>query len=401
MGIIVSKVIFWFCLGLFVYTYLGYPVFARVLARRRRNDRVTGQWVEPRVTVIVAAYNESAVIADRLTNIAEMDFPATKVEVIVASDGSTDRTNEIVSTWPDPRVRLLALPRGGKALAHNRAVAVATGDILVFTDTHTTFQKDFLAKIVHPFSRPEVGCVVGRLRYITERQTFARDLDIYWNYETQLRGWESHAGLLAVGSGACMAVRRGLFEELHPDEDGDDAIPLDLLLHGYRVVFASEAVAFDVAPSTPRDEIRARARMTVLSLTAILRRKVLLNPFRFPRAAVALLSHRVLRVLTPIFALGGFGSSVLLASEPLYRVAFIVQVLFYACALSGWVSARWGYRLPFVHSQLSFCVWNIGFGAGLVGVLRGQRVTTFSPQSKKGSYERRHDRLGDLHKNLE
>lgn len=381
MDIVVGKVIFWFALGLLLYTYLGYFALIGVLAlcRRKEKDVVTGRWTEPKVTVIVAAYNESSVIADRLTNIDEVDYPATKIDILVASDGSTDDTNQIVSAWSDPRVRLLVLPRGGRALAHNRAAAVATGDILVFTDAHTTFQKDFLAKIVQPFSHPEVGCVVGRLRFVTARQTLAEDTGMYWRYETKLREWESRTGLLAVGTGACMAIRRGLFGAIHPDEDIDDAIPLDLLLHGYRVVFAPNAVAFDVAPSTPGDEIRARARMTALSLTAILRRRVLLNPFRFPRITIALLSHRIFRFLTPIFTLGSFWSSVLLAGEPLYRVAFIVQVVFYACALSGWVSARWGCALPLVRFPLSFCVWSIGFGMGLIRVLRGQRVTTYSP----------------------
>jgi len=176
-----------------------------------------------------------------------------------------------------------------------------------------------------------------------------------------------------------MAVRRRLFRELQPDEDVDDATPLDLLLQGFRVVFAPAAVAFDSPPSTPRDEIRARARMTVLGLTAILRRKTLLNPFRFPRPALALLSHRILRWLTPIFPFGAFLSSALLAGEPPYRVALELQGLFYALAVSGWAIGKRGSKFLVLRVPMSFCVWNIGFAAGLIKVLQGHTVTSYEP----------------------
>lgn len=379
MAIVLSKVAFWCCVGLFVYTFLGYPALSWMLAALRRKRRVNEQPVEARVTVIVAAHNEDTVIANRLANITGMVFSPMKVEIIVVSDGSTDRTEEIVSAWADAGVRLLALPRGGRALAHNRAVSVATGDILVFTDAQTSFQKDLLSKILRPFSDAQVGCVVGRLVYVTERQTLAEDTGLYWKYETRLREWESDAGLLTVGSGCCMAVRRELFRTLHPDEDVDDAIPLDLLFQGFRVVCAMDAVAFDVAPCTPRDEIRARARMTVLSLTAVIRRRSLLNPFRFPLAALSLFSHRILRYLTPIFAIGALLSSALLTGHALYGVAFLVQALFYTFSVLGWVTERRGLSMPIFRMPLSFCLWNIGFAIGLIRVLRGQTVTTYVP----------------------
>lgn len=379
MGMNISKMIFWCCSTVFLYTYVGYPLLSGILAFCRRREGSPVPLTRPKVTIIVAAYNEGAIIVDRLTNIAEMDVSGMEVEVIVASDGSTDGMNEIVTAWPESKVRLLALPRGGRALAHNQAAAVSTGDILVFTDANTTFQKNFLVEIVRPFSQPDVGCVVGRLKFVTTRQTLAEDTGMYWKYETKLREWESRAGLLAVGSGCCMAVRKELFSELQPDEDIDDAIPLDLLIQGYRIVFASEAVAFDVAPSTPHDEIRARTRMTVLSLTAILRRKTLLDPFLFPRAAVTVLSHRVLRYLSPVFVLGGLASNAPLVGERLYGATFLAQALFYTFAFLGWMMGGQRFRMPVLRFPLSFCVWNIGFCAGLVRVLRRQTVTTYTP----------------------
>jgi len=380
MAIAVAKVAFWCCTTLFLYAYGGYPVLAKALALRRREKEAVEQGVLVNVTVIIAAHNERDVIADRLKNIAELNVRAmTTVEVLVASDGSTDGTNELVATWPDPNVRLLALPRGGRALAHNRAAELARGDILVFTDARTSFRKDFLSTILRPFSDPVVGCVVGRLVYVTEQHTMAEDTGIYWTYETKLREWESAAGLLAVGSGCCMAVRKNLFKILHPDEDVDDAVPLELLLGAYRVVFARDAVAFDVAPSTLQDEIRARARMTVLCLTALLRRSTLLNPFRFPRVAMALLSRRILRYLTPVLALGAFLSNALLMQELLYRSAFMAQVLFYLFALVGLVAGGRTSAIPVFRLPLSFCTWNIGFAAGLVRVVQGRRVTAYAP----------------------
>lgn len=380
MAIAVAKIAFWCCAILFLYAYGGYPVLAKALAVRRREKEAVEQSVPMNVTVIVAAYNERDVIADRLKNIAELNVRATTtVEVLVASDGSTDGTNELVATWPDPRVRLLALPRGGRALAHNRAAELARGNILVFTDAHTSFRKDFLSTILRPFSDPVVGCVVGRLVYVTEQNSMAKDTGIYWTYETKLREWESAAGLLAIGSGCCMAVRKNLFKILHPDEDVDDAVPLDLLLGAHRVVFARDAVAFDVAPSTLQDEIRARARMTVLCLTALLRRSTLLNPFRFPSVAMALLSHRILRYLTPVLAFGAFLSNALLVRELLYCSTFMAQVLFYLFAFVGLVAGGKTSAMPIFRMPLSFCAWNIGFATGLVRILRQQRITAYAP----------------------
>lgn len=361
-----------------IYAYVAYPILAWVLALRRGREKAIGRSEENRVTVIVAAHNECAVIGDRLANLAEVNMPSEMVEIIVASDGSTDGTNEIVSAWPDKRVRLLALPRGGRAIAHNRAVEVATGDIVVFTDADTAFHEDCVPHLTRWFTDPRVGCVVGRLIYVAERHTLEKQTALYWKYETKLREWESDAGLLAVGSGCCMAVRRNLFEDLHPDEDGDDAIPLEMLLRGYRVVFTPDALAFDAPPSSLQDEIRTRARMTVLGLTAIFRRKALLNPLRFPRPALSLLSHRILRFLTPVLVCGAFVTNAFVVGEPLYLVLFGLQALFYGLGIIGLLVARVpDCPIAIVRIPMAFCVWNIGFAAGLVRVLRGETVTTY------------------------
>lgn len=375
-----TAALFWLSVALLVHTYLGYPVVSWLLGRRRRVPGTAGRTPETTVTVVVAAHNEEAAIDERLKNIFESDFPPRMIEVIVASDGSTDRTEEIVSRWTDPRVRLLRLPRGGRARAHNRAVSVAMGEIVVFTDARTSFDREFLRRVTEPFSDPGMGCVVGRLVYVTKAGTVAESTGAYWWFETKLREWESGAGLLVVGSGCCMAIRRSLYRELRPDEDVDDAVPLDLVFHGHRVVFAPEAVAYDVPPATPGDEIRARARMTILALTAILRRRALLNPLRFPGVAFALYSHRVLRSLTPGLLLGIFLTNVpLLGVAAFYRVTFAAQLCFYALALLGWLGGKAGWTTPILRIPLSFCVWNIGFGAGLIRVVRGETVARYAP----------------------
>lgn len=377
MIIAIGKILFACCVALLVYSYIGYPFLAWMLARLRRREEVNEQFGKMRVTVIIAAYNEGSAIAERLSDIFRMSLLPD--EVIVASDGSVDETNEIVSRWADKGVRLLALPRVGRATAHNHAVASATGDVVVFTDAETSFEMDFLANIIQAFKNPTVGCAVGRLVYLANRHTIAEYTVAYWQYETKLREWESDAGLLSVGSGCCMAVRRKLYRNLHADEDGDDAIPLDVLLQGYRVTLVPQALAFDFPPSTMGDEIRARARMTVLAWTAILWRRALLNPFRFPHTALALLSHRFLRFLTPVLVSGAFSTNTLLLGESPYWLTFGLALLLLVSAFLGWLG-DWGGRVSVIfRASLSFFVWNIGFAAGLVMIARGQTLTSYAP----------------------
>lgn len=373
---LLGEVGFWLFGGLLLYAYAGYPALAWLLARREPDPKGGEPQVEGSVTIVVGAHNEEAVIGARLSNIGSLESSGA-VDVLVASDGSTDRTNEIVAAWPDPRVRLLALPRGGRAASHNRAMMEATGEFVVFTDAETLFRKDFLTRLLAPFRDGGVGCVVGRLVYRAERQSVGVDTASYWEYETRIRAWESRAGLLSVATGCAMAIRGNLFTALHSDEDGDDAIPLDLLLLGHRIVFAPEATAFDVPPGTARAEIRARARMTVLALTALRWRLPLLNPIRFPRAALSLWSHRVLRCLTPLLVFGTLAANTLLVERPMYLGVFAAQVAWHAVGLLGLLLGERGGRTFWLRLPRSFLVWNLGFAWGLAKALRGQRVTQY------------------------
>jgi cellulose synthase/poly-beta-1,6-N-acetylglucosamine synthase-like glycosyltransferase len=375
----VAEVAFWLSVAAFAYAYAGYPFVVWALSRlgpvQGRFDGSTAG----RVTVVIAAYNEADVIADRVRNLLGLEGPQGGVEVIVASDGSTDGTTGAAAAVGDARVCVLDLSRGGRARAHNRAVASATGEIIAFTDARTTFDSACLRRLAEAFEDPGVGCVVGRLIYAPESGTVGDQTAAYWQFETSLRRWASDAGLLAVGTGCCMAVRKALFRELSPDEDVDDATPLDILLQGYRVVFVPEALASDEPPSTPINEIRARARMTVLSSTAVGRRARLLNPIRYPRAAFAVWSHRILRWLTPVWVAGVLGASIVLVGRPFYRVALMAQLLAYTLAFVGWVAGPRGARLALLRIPLGFVVWNAGFALGLVRVLRGKKVTAYAP----------------------
>ncbi|MGH7357858.1 MAG: glycosyltransferase, partial [Candidatus Rokuibacteriota bacterium] len=330
-------------------------------------------------TVVIAAHNEVDVVVDRVRNLLRLEPPPGGLEIIVASDGSTDGTAAAASALGDPRVHVLDLPRGGRARTHNRAVVSAPGELVVFTDARTTFDRACLERLAAAFEDPRVGCAVGRLVYGPAVGTIGDQTAAYWQLETRLRRWASDAGLLAVGTGCCMAVRKSLFRELQPDEDVDDATPLDVLLQGYRVVFVPGALASDEPPSTPANEIRARARMTVLASTAILRRSRLLNPVAHPRIAFAVWSHRILRWLTPVWAAGVLVASAALAGRPFYRMALTAQVLVYGLALVGWMAGTRGTSVAALRVPFGFVVWNVGFALGLVRALRGKRVTAYAP----------------------
>jgi len=241
---VIAEISFFGALGVIAWVYIGYPVVLGVVATMRRRP-VHRRAIEPRVSLIICAYNEERDIRRKLEETLACDYPADRLEVIVASDGSTDRTDEIVREFA-PRVRLLRVEgRGGKTLAQNAAVAAARGDILVFSDVTTVYEPGTIRALVENFADPSVGCVGGDLHYLKEaRNPSAEGRALFWGYERQLRIWESQVHSIIGVAGCVYAMRRSLYQPLDAGAISDFIQPGKVTERGHRTVLEPAGIAY-------------------------------------------------------------------------------------------------------------------------------------------------------------
>jgi cellulose synthase/poly-beta-1,6-N-acetylglucosamine synthase-like glycosyltransferase len=325
-------------------------------------------------------HNEEARIEQKLENCLALAYPPGAVEIVVASDGSTDATDSMVERWEahNACIRLLQThDRAGKSGAQNLAVAQARGELLLFTDAETSLQPDLLNRIAENFSNPEVGLVAPVVRFGKFDAAVSQGQGAYWRFEILLRQWESDIGILATASGSAFAIRRNLFRPIPPQFGDDCTIPLDIRLQGFKVIQDAQAIVFDQMPHDIAGELRTRVRMTARNWNGILSRSGLLNPFRFPGTAWGLVSHKFLRWLTPFFLAAAFLSNGLLFRQPPWIWIWMLQVCFYAAALAGWKISRSGRRQPLFGYPFAFCLANAGFFLGVVRGLRGERIVAY------------------------
>lgn len=328
------EVLFWVCLALVVYTYPGYPLVIRCLAalfgRRAAPPELPAAEL-PRVSLLISAYNEESVIAARINNALAMDYPADRLEVVVATDGCSDRTAEVVRGFTDRRVRLLEYPkRRGKATVLNDSIPRLKGEVVVLSDANTFTEPDAARRLARWFRDPRVGAVCGRL-ILTDPATGSNADSLYWKYETYLKRCESRLGALLGANGGIYAVRRAFFTPIPPDTIVDDfVLPLQAKLRtGCRIEYDPDAVAHEETPPDVRAEFRRRARIGAGGFQSVGRLWGLLNPAQ-GWVAFTFLSHKILRWGCPFLLLAMLATSALLSDSSLYLALFLAQVVFYA-----------------------------------------------------------------------
>ncbi len=365
--------VFWAALGLVAWVYVGYPLAlflaSRVVARPVHKARI-----QPAMTMIIAAYNEERDIVRKLENTLALDYPRDKLEVLVASDGSTDRTNELVAGFGPP-VKLLALPRAGKTSGQNQAAAIATGDVLVFSDASTIYDGDALNALAQNYADPTVGSVGGDVRYTREGDAVAgKGRQLYWNYEAAIRRWESRIWTVIGATGCIYSIRRSLYTQLDPAAISDFVQPAKALLEGYRSVVEDDAGAYEIAESKELgDELQRRSRVALRGLRGIGYMPEMLNPFRHPWLCFQLVSHRLLRWLVPVFLITAFVANAFLLARPAYAVLFGMQVAFYGGALAAAILERRDVRPRALVIPLYFCLINLAPLLALWALLKGEK----------------------------
>ena len=336
----------------------------------------------PSLTVLLTVHNEEQVVKQRVRNILATDYPADRIQVVVASDGSTDATNRLIGGMVDWRVRLFQTAGLGKTATQNAALQKIESEIVVFTDADTRFDRDFLRNIVAPFEDQIVGAVDGRLLYTADsNDANVRGQGYYWQHELSLRHAESRLGLLAVLTGAAFAVRRELIQPMDASIGEDCIVPLDVVLQGFRVVHQQTAKAYDSFEEGNGVTFRRRVRMTLRNWQGTWSRPALLNPFRHPGYSLALWSHKLLRWLSPVFLLvATFCSIGLCAMSPglLSLTAVAPLATLYALAAIGWLTNERRVGIPGAGTAFSFLLVNLAFLVGVFKAITGQRIRAYS-----------------------
>jgi len=334
------EIAFWGCVALIAYAYAFYPIAAFTLAKLFGKSPVgyapSPDSDLPSVSLLIAAYNEEQVIAQRIENALALDYPADRLEIVIASDGSSDNTARIVRGFSDQRVRLLeSLLRRGKATVLNAAFRHLCGEIVVLSDANTFTDTAALRRMVRWFDDPTVGSVCGRL-VLTDPAT-GRNVDsLYWKYETFLKTCEGRLGALLGANGAIYAVRRTNFAGIWSDTIVDDfVIPLvTRLRYGSAIVYDKTAIAYEETPSDFSAEFRRRSRIGAGGFQSIVRLRALLAP-RHGWLAFTFFSHKVLRWLCPFLLIGAAMTNLALLHEPFYRLTMAAQLLGYGLSLLG------------------------------------------------------------------
>ncbi len=377
----VAQGVFWGAVFALLYAYVGYPLLLGLLSVFIRRVRKGAGDQQPLVSVLIAAYNEEDSIRRKIQETLALHYPADKLEVLVVSDGSSDRTDEIVRSCADSRVQLLRVEgRRGKTNAQNDGVRQCKGEIVVFSDATATYHPDSIQRLVEPYADPGVGAVSGRYKYFDLDSVSPTGLGsiAFWNYENLIKSLQSRLGTLTGCSGCIYSVRKSCYVPLPDDACSDLVEPLQVVKAGYRVAFAPEALAFEEATASSAQEFRMRVRVATRGMRGVLSVRTLLNPWRSPWTAFQLFSHKIMRWLVPVFLAIILLSNLFLLSRPEYAVLAAVQIAFYSFA---WISSamplhkRWKpLGLP-----LFFCTLNAAAALALWQVLRGNRFTTWEP----------------------
>jgi cellulose synthase/poly-beta-1,6-N-acetylglucosamine synthase-like glycosyltransferase len=377
--------LFWISVFIIFYTYIGFPLIVVLrglwLGRPIQQETITSY---PTVSIVIAAYNEAKNIAEKLDNILSMDYPRDRLEVVIASDGSTDGTDAIVERYKEHGVKLLSLPRSGKAVALNSAVASSKGEILVFSDANSMYKSDAILELVRPFVDPKVGGVAGNQVYRSENSGgTSRDGErAYWNFDRMLKRFQGKSGNTLAATGAIYAIRRSLFR-LIPDGVSDDFVTSTaVIVQGYRLVFAPDAIAYEPVAATSKVEFGRKVRVIVRSWRAFIFMRELLNPFRYKFYAIQLFSHKILRYLVVFPLILLFLASLLLWNvSPFYQLAAVMQILFYMFAVSGLLmgNTRFG-RMKFLTIPFYFCMVNAASLVAIIKVMGGHQVKHWEPQ---------------------
>ena len=339
--------LFWLCLAIVVYTYVGYGlilyllVFIKRLAIKAKPLADITDDCLPEVTLMVCAYNEEDIISEKMSNIHSLDYPADRLHLVWVTDGSTDNTNSILSAYPDVKI-VFSPERRGKSAALKHGIKEVSTEIVMMTDANTMLNPGAVREIVRLMQTPKVGCVSGEKKVMAKSDSdkAAQGEGLYWKYESTLKRLDSELYSAMGAAGELCVIRRQLMTDIPDDTLLDDfVISMEIVRMGYKIAYTSKAFAMEYGSADLHEESKRKRRIAAGGLQSSWRLRSLMNPLRHPVVAFQFVSHRVLRwTITPVclFALIPLNTILVLSGEGIiYTIIWILQILFYASALAG------------------------------------------------------------------
>jgi len=389
------KFTFWLSLFIVFYTFLGYGILLYFLIKIRR--AIKGKRPVPEVpfnelpscTLVIAAYNEEGFIREKIANTLQLNYPANKLDLLFVTDGSNDRTPDIIAEFP--QIKFLHKPeRSGKIAAVHRAVEQVNTEVIVFTDANTFLNKDALINICRHYADPKVGAVAGEKRVMAgeEADASAAGEGFYWKYESTLKKWDSELYSVVGAAGELFSVRKELYEPVSKDAILDDFIISMLIAEkGYRIIYEPEAYASETASADVSEELKRKVRIAAGGIQSIIWLKSLFNIFKYGTLSFQYVSHRVLRwTITPFLLILAFILNIFIALQPgelIFQLLLIGQILFYLMAFVGYLFEKKHLRIKILFIPYYFCVMNYAVLAGIIRYFRKQQSAVWEKAKRK------------------
>ncbi|WP_256010598.1 glycosyltransferase family 2 protein [Desertivirga xinjiangensis] len=389
------KFTLWLAIFIIFYTFLGYGILLYLLVRLRRI--LKGKRILPLIdadrlpscTLVVAAYNEESFIQEKIADTLALNYPADRLKLVFVTDGSNDRTPQIISTYPE--IRLMHRPeRLGKIAAVHRAVETIDTEVIVFTDANTFLNKGALLNICRHYADKTVGAVAGEKRVMADEQADASAAGegFYWKYESTLKKWDSELYSVVGAAGELFSVRRELYEPVDKNAILDDfMISMLIAKKGYRIIYEPEAYASETASADVSEELKRKVRIAAGGIQSIIWLKSLLNIFKYGTLSFQYISHRVLRwTITPFLLILAFLLNLIIALQPeeqLYQILLAGQILFYLFAFIGLVLEKKQLRIKVLFIPYYFCIMNYAVLAGIRRYIKKQQSSVWEKSKRK------------------
>ncbi len=376
----ILKIIFWSTLSLIISTYFLYPFILFVISKVKP-FYVHKKDIYPSVSVVISAFNEEKHIEQKIENTLNLDYPKENLEIIIASDGSTDKTCEIAGRYKEKGIKLLDFRTNrGKVIIQNESVEHASGEIILFMDAASLVDKNALRKIVQNFSDKRVGCVAGRMVYVdTDLNITTKSQGLYWKYENNIRNLESRIGQMIGVDGPLYAIRKSNYVMLGKNIISDLITPLLVILQGKKVVLEEHAVVMEEPNIHSEHEFNTRRRITLRGLNGLRAYPEMLNPFSHFSLSMQIIFHKILRWFVGLFVGINIVASIALSANNLYGLFFAGYCLLFLFAITGSILNKRGMQLKILTVPYYFILVNFSATMGVFDFLRRKEIISWKP----------------------